>query len=119
VLATSTACRQTHESGACPQVQLCYNKSYELKLLPPTLDEITKRYLLYVAGQATVSADELRKRLVNGGGSLDDFTARGYLVRQGQCLAVATPGQRSEFHVFGYGLQQEDVGYFAAPFALS
>jgi hypothetical protein len=72
-------------------------KSYELKLLPPTLDELTKRYLLYVAGQATVSADELRKRLVTGGGSLDDFTARGYLVRQGQRLAVAAPGQRSEF----------------------
>ena len=72
-------------------------KSYELKLLPPTLDELTKRYLLYVAGQATISADELRKRLVTGGGSLDDFTARGYLVRQGQRLAVAAPGQRSEF----------------------
>ncbi|MFQ5858905.1 MAG: DUF1156 domain-containing protein, partial [Anaerolineae bacterium] len=48
-------------------------KSYELKLLPASLDETTKLYLLYIAGQKTVSADELRKRLVTGGGSLDLF----------------------------------------------
>jgi hypothetical protein len=34
-----------------------------------------------------------------------------YLVYDGQELRFA--------HVFGHGLQQEDVGYFAAPFALS
>jgi len=72
-------------------------KSYELKLLPPTLDETTKLYLLYIAGQPTVSADELRKRLVTGGGRLDDFTGRGYLVRKGRRFTVATPGQRVEF----------------------
>ncbi len=72
-------------------------KSYELKLLPPTLDETTKLYLLYIAGQPTVSSDELRKRLVTGGGRLDDFTGRGYLVKKGRRFTVATPGQRVEF----------------------
>jgi len=72
-------------------------KSYELKLLPPTLDETTKRYLLYVAGQTAVSADELRKRLVTGGGSLEDLTGHGYLVKKGKRLTVATPGQRADW----------------------
>ena len=72
-------------------------KSYELKLLPPTLDETTKLYLLYIAGQPTVSGDELRKRLVTGGGRLSDFTGRGYLVKKGRRFTVAAPGQRVEF----------------------
>ncbi len=72
-------------------------KSYELKLLPPTLDETTKLYLLYIAGQPIVSGDELRKRLVTGGGSLSDFTGRGYLVKKGRRFTVATPAQRFEF----------------------
>jgi len=69
-------------------------KSYELKLLPASLDEITKLYLLYIAGQKTVSADELRKRLVTGGGSLDPFTKRGYLLTKRKRMTVATPSQR-------------------------
>jgi putative DNA methylase len=72
-------------------------KSYELKLLPASLDETTKLYLLYIAGQKTVSADELRKRLVTGGGSLDPFTKRGYLLTKRKRMIVATPGQRLAF----------------------
>jgi len=72
-------------------------KSYELKLLPASLDEITKLYLLYIAGQKTVSADELRKRLVTGGGSLDPFTKRGYLLTKRKRMTVATPSQRMAF----------------------
>jgi len=72
-------------------------KSYELKLLPASLDEITKLYLLYIAGQKTVSADELRKRLVTGGGNLDVFTKREYLLAKGKRMTVATPSQRMAF----------------------
>jgi len=72
-------------------------KSYELKLLPASLDETTKLYLLYIAGQKTVSADELRKRLVTGGGSLDLFTKREYLLTKRKQMTVATPGQRMAF----------------------
>jgi adenine-specific DNA methylase len=72
-------------------------KSYELKLLPASLDDTTKLYLLYIAGQKTVSADELRKRLVTGGGSLDLFTKREYLLTRHKQMAVATPDQRMAF----------------------
>jgi hypothetical protein len=72
-------------------------KSYELKLLPASLDDTTKLYLLYIAGQKTVSADELRKRLVTGGGSLDVFTKREYLLTKRKQMTVATPGQRMAF----------------------
>jgi len=72
-------------------------KSYELKLLPASLDETTKLYLLYIAGQKTVSADELRKRLVTGGGSLDVFTKREYLLTRRKQMTVASPGQRMTF----------------------
>ncbi len=72
-------------------------KSYELKLLPASLDEVTKLYLLYIAGQKTVSADELRKRLVTGGGSLDVFTKRQYLLTKRKQMKVATPSERVEF----------------------
>jgi len=72
-------------------------KSYELKLLPASLDETTKLYLLYIAGQKTVSADELRKRLVTGGGSLDPFTKREYLLTKRKRMTVATPSQRMAF----------------------
>jgi len=74
-------------------------KSYELKLLPASLDDTTKLYLLYIAGQKTVSADELRKRLVTGGGSLDVFTKREYLLTRRKQMTVATPGQRMAFVV--------------------
>ena len=74
-------------------------KSYELKLLPASLDDTTKLYLLYIAGQKTVSADELRKRLVTGGGSLDVFTKREYLLTKRKQMTVATPGQRMAFVV--------------------
>jgi len=72
-------------------------KSYELKLLPASLDDTTKLYLLYIAGQKMVSADELRKRLVTGGGSLDLFTKREYLLTKRKQMTVATPGQRMAF----------------------
>jgi adenine-specific DNA methylase len=72
-------------------------KSYELKLLPASLDETTKYYLLYIAGQKTVSADELRKRLVTGGGNLDLFTKRDYLLTKRKRMIVATPEQRLTF----------------------
>ena len=72
-------------------------KSYELKLLPASLDETTKLYLLYIAGQKTVSADELRKRLVTGGGNLDVFTKRGHLLTKRKRMTVATPSQRMAF----------------------
>ena len=72
-------------------------KSYELKLLPASLDETTKLYLLYIAGQKTVSADELRKRLVTGGGSLDPFAKREYLLTKRKQMTVATPSQRMAF----------------------
>ena len=72
-------------------------KSYELKLLPASLDETTKLYLLYIAGQKTVSADDLRKRLVTGGGNLDLFIKRGYLLTKRKRMTVATPSQRMAF----------------------
>jgi len=72
-------------------------KSYELKFLPATLDEITKLYLLYIAGQKTVNADELRKRLVTGGGNLDAFIKREYLVKKRRKMTVATPEERLPF----------------------
>jgi len=72
-------------------------KSYELKLLPASLDETTKLYLLYIAGQKTVSADDLRKRLVTGGGNLDVFTKRGHLLTKRKRMTVATPSQRMAF----------------------
>ena len=72
-------------------------KSYELKFLPATLDEITKLYLLYIAGQKTVNTDELRKRLVTGGGNLDAFIKREYLVKKRRKMTVATPEERLPF----------------------
>ena len=72
-------------------------KAYELKLLPPGLDEPTQLYILYVAGVRNLAWDDLRKRFTIGGASLDDFNRRRYLEeRQGRRLVPTPPEKRLE-----------------------
>lgn len=69
-------------------------KSYELKQLPVAIDETTKLYLLYIAGQKSLSHDDLNKRLQTGGGSLVELEKRQYIIRSGKRLAAASPKDR-------------------------
>ena len=74
-------------------------KSYELRLLPAGLDEITQLYLLYIAGERGLTWDNLRKRLTTGGGiGLEEFNRRNYLEeRKGRAVVPTPPSKRLEF----------------------
>ena len=69
-------------------------KSFELRQLPGAIDELTRLYLLYVAGNKDLTYDDLNKRLQTGGGSLASLIQHGYVTVKGKSLIVTNPSDR-------------------------
>lgn len=69
-------------------------KSYELRQLPGAVDEHTKLYLLYVAGNKDLTYDDLNKRLQTGGGSFSSLIQREYITIEGKSLIITNPNDR-------------------------